>query len=134
MKKIIFVLSLGTAVLGSAKNSEIELNSLKSMVEKIEKTIEVDRLIPYGYLYQSTCGWTFTMSSNIAIQDMTESEYREYWLDVIDNNERVCKLHGEKPVYNFTDNLTILRGWKKRGFEKIIIFNKLNSINLLNMS
>jgi len=106
MKKIIFVLALGTAALANAKNSEIELNSLKGMKKsvKIEKTIEADLLIPYGYLYQSTCGWTFTMSSNIAIQDMTESEYREYWLDVIDNNERVCKLHGEKPVYNFTDN------------------------------
>lgn len=107
MKKIIFVLALGTAVLGSAKNSEIELNSLKGMKEKsvkIEKTIEADLLIPYGYLYQSTCGWTFTMSSNVALQDMTDSQYDDYMDELIETNARVCKLHGEKPVYNFTDN------------------------------
>lgn len=104
MKKIIFVLALGTAALANAKNSEIELNSLKLMEEKIEKTIKVDLFIPYGYLYQSTCGWTFTMSSNVALQDMTDSEYDDYMDELIETNARVCKLHGEKPVYNFTFN------------------------------
>lgn len=107
MKKIIFVLALGTAALASAKKSEIELNSLKGMKEKgvkMEKTIEANLFIPYGYLYQSTCGWTFTMSSNVALQDMTDSEYDDYMDELIETNARVCKLHGEKPVYNFTFN------------------------------
>jgi len=70
----------------------------------------------YGYLYQSTCGWTFTMPSNIAIQNMTQSQYDDYWEGVVNMNERVCKLHGEKPTYNYAFNQKSSSDVEKRKF------------------
>lgn len=83
---------LGSGLL-SAKNGEVKLNDKK-----------FDKKLQYGYLYQSTCGWTFNMTSNVAIQNMTDAQYRDYMADVIDTNDHVCKLHGDKPVEGYVFN------------------------------
>ncbi|MBB4805650.1 hypothetical protein HNP38_000922 [Chryseobacterium defluvii] len=105
MKKVLVIATLGVAGLISAKNSEAKLNSLdlsNLSVVKIEKSTKNLGELKWHYLYQSTCGWTFNMTSDIAIQNMTDEQYENYIDEVITMNNQICKLHGEKPVNNFT--------------------------------
>lgn len=54
--------------------------------------------------YQSTCGWTFNMYTDTPIGLMTASQYDDYMDELMEVNERVCKLHGIKAVEVFTFN------------------------------
>lgn len=73
MKKILLIATLGVAGLVSAKNFKTQLNSQKVFKEnilkiKIEKKTKVFGEVQWHYLYQSTCGCTFNMTSEIGIQ------------------------------------------------------------------
>ncbi|GAB0155199.1 hypothetical protein CHRYSEOSP005_04600 [Chryseobacterium sp. Alg-005] len=105
MKKLLLVATIGVAGLLSAKNLEVKLNSIhvsKVSVIKIEKSSKAFGELQWHYLYQSTCGWTFNMTSDIGIQNMTDEQYEDYMDEVVAMNNQICKLHGEKPVTNFT--------------------------------
>ncbi|MDH6253320.1 hypothetical protein M2347_003047 [Chryseobacterium sp. H1D6B] len=97
MKKFLSIAVLGAAGLMSAKNSKTGQHFKTN--EKIST-----KLIEYQYLYQSTCGWTFTMISSYPIETMTPAQYRNYMADVLDKNNHTCKLHGQKLTYDFTLN------------------------------
>lgn len=62
---------------------------------------EGNNKLQYGYLYQSTCGWTFNMYTDTPIGQMAPSQYDNYMDELSETNDRVCKLHGEKPVEVF---------------------------------
>lgn len=107
MKKILVIATLGVAGLVSAKNNEVKSNSIdfpNSNNLKFAKIRKVFGEIQWHYLYQSTCGWTFNMTSDIAIQNMTDDQYEDYMDEVVTMNNQICKLHGEKPVTTFTFN------------------------------
>lgn len=109
MKKLLFVVALGFAGLLSAKNSDFRLNISDFSKEglpkvKVEKSIKVFGEIKWHYLYQSTCGWTFSISSDVAIQNMTDEQYEDFQDELIWRNNQACKLHGEKPTYNYAFN------------------------------
>lgn len=68
------------------------------------KNVFASQKLQYAYLYQSTCGWTFNMYTDTPIGLMTASQYDDYMDELMEVNERVCKLHGIKPVEVFTFN------------------------------
>lgn len=88
---MLLILSLGFTGLVSAKSGEV--------------SFKAKAVLQYGYLYQSTCGWTFNMYTDTPIGQMSASQYDDYMDELIETNDRICKLHGVKPVENFTFNL-----------------------------
>ncbi|WP_288375718.1 hypothetical protein [uncultured Chryseobacterium sp.] len=120
MKKLLLVATIGVAGLLSAKTHEVKLNSQSVSIEhlpkiKFEKSSKAFGELQWHYLYQSTCGWTFNMTSDIEIQNMTDEQYEDYMGEVVAMNNQICKLHGEKPVTNFTFIETKTFEMKERG-------------------
>jgi hypothetical protein len=65
---------------------------------------ETNKKLQYAYLYQSTCGWTFNMYTDTPVGQMSASQYDDYMDELLEVNDRVCKLHGVKSLEVFTFN------------------------------
>lgn len=91
MKKIFLVEALGVAGFLSAKtNTNTNLDHTVSESTNQGNYNTLLSLLRYGYLYQSTCGTYFTMTSEVSITDMTDSQYEEYWDSVLEANDANC--------------------------------------------
>ncbi|WP_312075948.1 hypothetical protein [Chryseobacterium sp.] len=89
MKKLFLVATLGVVGLMSAKANTNLYYSSSEYTNQGNYTSSLS-LLRYDYLYQSTCGTYFTMTSEVSITDMTDSQYKEYWDSVVAANDENC--------------------------------------------
>jgi hypothetical protein len=101
MKKLLPLVTLVFTGLVSAKNSDTNFSLKKEEKENISK------ILRYAYLYQSTCGWTFNMYTEVPVGQMTDEEYDDYIDELISKNDYVCKIHGIKPIEGYVQKDTL---------------------------
>lgn len=109
MKKLLLMAALGAAGIVSAKSNiksstldeSHEIAITKNDAHESEFSMALFR---YGYLYQSSCGTYFTMTSDILISDMTDSQYEQYWDSVVSANDELCSNQGPKDYEYFVSN------------------------------
>lgn len=80
MKKVLLLAAFGVAGLMSAKNTR----SVEMKKQSLKKNIL------WSYLYESTCGTTFTVSINKPIGDLNAAEQEAYNENLEAQNAAAC--------------------------------------------
>ncbi|GEM_PF-3138816 len=86
MKKIVVLLSIFSAVFVLANDRE---NSSNYEFIK-EMKAEIKQGIVYAYLYQSTCGSTFTVYLTKPRQDLNDEELQDLNNYLVEQNTQIC--------------------------------------------